>query len=1385
MHADNEEILELGSHALSAMAGDDDIEHALKVKTGNDTATAQAMSKISSLLLVPENVDFMIRNEGISWLIAALKAVVGEEGKIPRNILMSGTRALQRLAADEGKIYQLIKDGGVKLLLSIMGNHATDEEVATGALKALTNMVTRKENADFIEKSGGIEASQAVLAQHPESVKVAKHMEQFIQALAKHPEIVERLVAKNAHKSCVDILTEHGADSQVARLGINTLGRMAVSAEHMEAIAEAGGMEALVHILRSHPEDLAIAKQTMLMMESAAQVPQNVERLRDAGAVEAVLMTIELHPEDEQLQQIGAKLAARLAKQDEMQVAVDSVKDNIKEVDKLVGAVKMLGHLALVDDNAEQLTRVGGIEVLNNAFLAACSLESGSQKSDVMTTAVAGLLRLCASEPEHATALVQQSTLKKILTAALADPANEELAEMAAELAAVTAGIPANVEHLLLDGTCEDIIKLAQAHPLNEKALMASARALGLVAQTNPGASKRLVQGGAGEVVSEAMFANVENPEAILDALAVMKTLQEHIEGDETSVQKLVDAAAIDAILQTMRSHPGNAEILKACMSALCALLISEAVANTIGEKKGIPLCVAAMRQHFKDQDLEEVDMVLCDSLASSQANLDLFLDESLGTIDLVTWVAGKYRDNQVIEEAAANLLASLDPPKEEKQEELVLNQVLKAERVVLNEVSAKRVLARLTASAPGSDERNAVLVEMNVAIQADSVNSKLLLACNPFPPLAAIMKQDKDSEQIFFNASKAFLSLLGQGSDDTLEQVLDDSLCMESLCEVMKANERFATQIDIKDLQRAIGAVAKKKLKPGSVKQLLSSNPIASLMDILAHSDDPTLLGNTAKLLGKLSNDAEAVRLMTATANLRELINSMRRNITNEEFLQYGVYLLGNFAEQSEDLKKQIGIEGGIQLIMQIMDMYPENMQLIENCGFSLAALSYHEAINCSFITACKGIPILIRTMRNFPEATDLLEHCVIVLTNLCHLNDPNKEEIVKHDGAQVVVDCVLANFDTLDLVSACFRCLGNLSNNKHNIEAVIKAGAVQGLVAGMTVHAAELDIITIAIRVLTAMANEPRESNMVVMAEEGAVQAVVEVLQCYPDKTDLEIAATQCLMNLSKYPPNASMIVKQGGVNASMIAASTSGFDPKIVLKTLKLNQALTNAKDDLKLIIDDGCAPGILSILKAHGKARPVVGTGLVVLGKLCYSPEAATKVAKGDTIAGVLALLKLNMSDAGLVEECFKTLNLLSRSPENALAMAGPAFSLAVNAFQTHIAQAAVIRVVFQFLGNLVFHKPAAQLVPSKGGEVASGVLGLITGPYINDVSVLVRGCKALENLAFGGPECKDYLKKIDTLRGMETIKEKCEGLPEAVQAAQKVIDALDYCYYYYS
>jgi hypothetical protein len=234
-----------------------------------------------------------------------------------------------------------------------------------------------------------------------------------------------------------------------------------------------------------------------------------------------------------------------------------------------------------------------------------------------------------------------------------------------------------------------------------------------------------------------------------------------------------------------------------------------------------------------------------------------------------------------------------------------------------------------------------------------------------------------------------------------------------------MNANEIFGNPLDSANLAKAIGITARMKLAPGSIKEMMKNAPLASLLKIVTTSDDPVLLTQAARLLGKLSNNEEIVKVLHKIVNIRDLIAAMRRQIKNQDFLKYAVFLLGNLAQNSE-VATQIGIEGGIALILQLMEMYPNNAPFIENCCYALSNLAQRNEPNCKLIVDHRGIPIVLAAITLHNKAEELLESAVRVLNNLCRGNNGNKDAIVRAGGAQAIVDTVLNNFNALDLLLA-----------------------------------------------------------------------------------------------------------------------------------------------------------------------------------------------------------------------------------------------------------------------------------------------------------------------------------------------------------------------------
>jgi len=401
LHPYNDQLLRLGATALKYLSALSDLSSAFGVKVGNNSETAAALGKLASLLLVDENVDYMVQNSGIQWLISALQGAVSDTSATSLQILASGCRALMRMANDEKKIYGIMQHGGVKLLLSIIEAHGKNEEVACSALACLAKMVTRKENAVYIVKSGGIAAAYNALTAHPKSEKVARQCLDFFQRVAAHEECVPMLVDAGVIPSIVGILQNHMNSPQILKSAITALGRMAISADNMKKIAEAGGMQALIAVLNAHKDNVDVAKPALLMIETCALLPANVEVLRANGAMDAILGAMELHSENADFTAIGQRALAMIAGEAQIKQAVEylgQVAESIgkmtpsaaaQSIDKLCNAVKLVGNLAMVDANIKHLTGAGAVKRLVAAYEAAAKLAASEKRSAAMAAASA------------------------------------------------------------------------------------------------------------------------------------------------------------------------------------------------------------------------------------------------------------------------------------------------------------------------------------------------------------------------------------------------------------------------------------------------------------------------------------------------------------------------------------------------------------------------------------------------------------------------------------------------------------------------------------------------------------------------------------------------------------------------------------------------------------------------------------------------------------------------------------------------------------------------------------------------------------------------------------------------------------------------------------
>jgi hypothetical protein len=199
--------------ALRKLAGGNDILNALRVRVGVTDETANALARLSSLMLVDENIDKMIDAQGIKWLIEALQvACAATPSETSYRILVSGCRAVERICADEKKIYAIMQAQGMPTLLQIVSQHGPDGGVLVAALQAVAKMITRKENAELFLKCKIMNAVDSARKTHPQSTRVALPCANICERMSRHQQLHPPLIEQGIVFKVHDMLKQFQGD---------------------------------------------------------------------------------------------------------------------------------------------------------------------------------------------------------------------------------------------------------------------------------------------------------------------------------------------------------------------------------------------------------------------------------------------------------------------------------------------------------------------------------------------------------------------------------------------------------------------------------------------------------------------------------------------------------------------------------------------------------------------------------------------------------------------------------------------------------------------------------------------------------------------------------------------------------------------------------------------------------------------------------------------------------------------------------------------------------------------------------------------------------------------------------------------------------------------
>jgi len=1090
---------------------------------------AAAFGKIASLLLVEENIDFLLEKDGLRFLIKAMKAALkGGLDANAKKIVSAGARALGRMSTDDTRIYKIMQEGGVKLLIAVMTSCPDDEDLSCSAMAALARMSTRKENAQFFADSGAIEATLAVLKAQPASTRVATNFIRFMSAMGMHKKVLKKMIGDGVLTALSSMISQHMNDPEISLEVLRCLKQWATKVDNADAMADAGIVGQIKLLLEKHAENPALVSMCLELIKQLCEISPKVhELLASNGTIDIVKMVMDKNSESESIVNlcketleilVGANSATR-AVDDLLSLSKDLLQNLVEnsaaydsaQASKLLESVNAVcaildEALANDDDAALQKLLVSGVDqALIQSLLAAAALcasagAAGSPEAiAAVSRAIETLKKLIALDPSGTAAVAAANGMVELYRSSAQAPENQGLAESVADFGLFMATSAESSKVIMQQTGCVPaLIEMMRAHLERPTVVSPLLRTLEVLVDSVKVAAE-VIEASCVATLLECLLSQIEDVPAIVATLRVLQQCST----DFTTTKGVIDAGVLDALAPVIEKHVKTQAVMQEAVTLLSKLSKFQDLAQALAERDLLKPLVKSLRANYQSESLVENMLVLLEKISHDKATKKLLANKKLQTAELVAWLMEAYPENPKITKYGNLLTKTLSAPTEEEiaaaleksardQEKARLDKQ-KAEKSkldvdVLDDDRIDLLFEQLDSLA--RDPLKDLLTNLLEALQ-DPEAAALLLQRGGMEKLLAVMEKYPEDNEILALAGQCYMQLVNQAGTD-----FDSADSVWAFSNVINNQEQVAADTLLSAVQR----LAEMELTPELIEQLLRGAPWEQLMHILLTSKDPMLLAAAARLLAKLSNNETALACLSKLADLRELIATMRRNMENLQFLKYAVYLLSNLAV-NEELKDSIGVEGGIQVILDVVEKYMEDEGLVDNATYAMSSLSTDNEVNCSFIMACSGIGIICRALESHPTAAALLEQCCSTLCNLCTSNDTNKDAVVEADAPKVISDVMMGNSDQLEMLSTCMRCLGHLCNDTKNVTAVVKSGSIQAIVSSLTSCSGAdeevLELKLVGIRVLLNMAAFNIESVMPTFNQEGAVELLCRMVE------------------------------------------------------------------------------------------------------------------------------------------------------------------------------------------------------------------------------------------------------------------------------------------------
>lgn len=343
------------------------------------------------------------------------------------------------------------------------------------------------------------------------------------------------------------------------------------------------------------------------------------------------------------------------------------------------------------------------------------------------------------------------------------------------------------------------------------------------------------------------------------------------------------------------------------------------------------------------------------------------------------------------------------------------------------------------------------------------------------------------------------------------------------------------------------------------------------------------------------------------------DIINIMMEIPQSLAVMNEGLHALSLIHEPDSKMLQETVENGGFDVIISGMEACAvDNMAQINACKVIFVACLGGELQQLA-IARAGAARALETALKSFGDDTNVLEGCLLALSSLC-LAEENIKYILDGDLINEVVSIMNLNVDNGGLQEHGFNILENLASDDEARRRVINCGGLDIFVISMAVNLEDTDVQCQAMAAVRAFCDRDADS-MVLMAQSGAVDAVLETMKTHPDDEEVQEKAIQALATFSKHPDNRTLLIEAGAIAAVLEAMQEHASTPEIQSEGCEtLSNLASDDDDDTKVrIVSELALDIVVMAMVLHGDNEEIQERAVILLRKLCIKENIQRMVA----------------------------------------------------------------------------------------------------------------------------------------------------------------------------